>query len=64
MASYITLVLALGAAVLGSSVGTSGVIRHTEIRDNNVNTAVENVKSNTESATDGLKNIFLTKKQH
>jgi uncharacterized membrane protein len=53
MASYITLVLALGAAVLGSSVGTSGgEIRHTEIRDNNVNTAVENVNSNTESATD------------
>ena len=53
IASYITLVLALGAAVLGSSVGTSGgEIRHTEIRDNNVNTAVENVNSNTESATD------------
>ena len=53
MASYITLVLALGAAALGSSVGTSGgEIRHTEIRDNNVNTAVENVNSNTESATD------------
>ena len=53
IASYITLVLALGAAVLGSSVGTSGgEIRHTEIRDNTVNTAVENVNSNTESATD------------
>lgn len=53
MASYITLVLALGAAVLGSSVGTSGgEIRHTEIRDNNVNTAVENVNSNTERTTD------------
>jgi hypothetical protein len=46
----------------GFRFGTSGgEIRHTEIRDNNVNTAVENVKLNTESATDE-KNIFLTKK--
>jgi len=53
IASYITLVLAIGAAVLGSSVGTSGgEIRHTEIRDNTVNSAVENVNSNSENATD------------
>ncbi|MEZ7500250.1 hypothetical protein QO200_16060 [Flavobacterium sp. Arc3] len=52
MASYITLALALGAAVLGSSVGTSGgEIRHTEIRDNAVNSAIENGNSNSESTT-------------
>jgi hypothetical protein len=59
MASHI-FVLALGAAVLGS--GTSGgEIRHTEIRDNNVNTAVENVKLNTESATDENQYFFNKK---
>lgn len=48
--SYITLVLALGALVLGSSVGTSGgEIRHTEIRDTTVNSAVENGDSESES---------------
>ena len=38
--SYVVLVLATGAAVLSKSVGTSGgEIRHTEIRENTVNTA-------------------------
>lgn len=49
--SYITLALALGASVLGSSVGTSGgQIRHTEIRDNSVKTAIENDNSQTENS--------------
>jgi len=53
MASYITLVLALGAAVLGSSVGTSGgEIRHTEIRDNTINSATENSNTNLENTVD------------
>ncbi|MFT5253193.1 MAG: putative membrane protein [Flavobacteriales bacterium] len=40
--SYITLVLALGATVLGSFVGTSGgEIRHTEIRENALQKAVQ-----------------------
>lgn len=51
--SYITLILALGAAVLGLSVGTSGgEIRHTEIRDNTLNSAVENGNSQSENTTD------------
>ena len=41
-ASYITLVLGLGAVALGTSVGNSGgEIRHTEIRDNNLKIAIE-----------------------
>lgn len=52
--SYITLILALGAAVLGSFVGTSGgEIRHTEIRENAlpnaVSTNTEDSEKNTES---------------
>jgi len=40
--SYVVLVLAIGAAVLSKSVGTSGgEIRHTEIRENTVNSASE-----------------------
>ena len=38
--SYVVLVLAISSAVLSKSVGTSGgEIRHTEIRENTVNTA-------------------------
>ena len=38
--SYVVLVLAIGSAVLSKSVGTSGgEIRHTEIRENTVNSA-------------------------
>ena len=43
--SYVVLVLAIGAAVLSKSVGTSGgEIRHTEIRENanNSNASIEN----------------------
>jgi uncharacterized membrane protein len=40
--SYVILFLAIGSAVLSKSVGTSGgKIRHTEIRENTVNTASE-----------------------
>ena len=40
--SYVVLVLAIGAVVLSKSVGTSGgEIRHTEIRENTVNSASE-----------------------
>jgi uncharacterized membrane protein len=40
--SYVILFLAIGSAVLSKSVGTSGgEIRHTEIRENTVNTASE-----------------------
>ncbi|NGY36983.1 hypothetical protein FQU23_005590 [Flavobacterium sp. XN-5] len=49
IASYITLFLAIGAAVLGSSVGTSGgEIRHTEIRDNAGISAAESDNINSE----------------
>ena len=49
IASYITLVLAIGAAVLGASVGTTGgEIRHTEIRDTAVISAVETDNLNLE----------------
>ncbi|MDG2432761.1 hypothetical protein [Flavobacterium sp.] len=42
LVSYITLVLAIGAAVLGSFVGTSGgEIRHTEIRENILQTTTD-----------------------
>ncbi|WP_243699200.1 hypothetical protein [Flavobacterium hiemivividum] len=52
IASYITLFLAIGAAVLGSSVGTSGgEIRHTEIRDNAGISAVESDNVNSEITT-------------
>ena len=43
--SYVVLILAIGAAVLSKSVGTSGgEIRHTEIRENanNSNASIEN----------------------
>ena len=40
--SYVVLVLAISSAVLSKSVGTSGgEIRHTEIRENTVNTAFD-----------------------
>jgi uncharacterized membrane protein len=53
ISSYITLILALAATVLGSLVGTSGgEIRHTEIRDTTVNSAVEKSNANSESTTD------------
>ena len=40
--SYVILFLAIGSAVLSKSVGTSGgEIRHTEIRENTLNTASE-----------------------
>lgn len=52
IASYITLVLALGAAVLGASVGTSGgEIRHTEIRANAGISAVKSDSVNSEITT-------------
>jgi uncharacterized membrane protein len=53
ISSYITLILAIAATVLGSLVGTSGgEIRHTEIRDTTVNSAVEKSNANSESTTD------------
>ena len=52
IASYITLVLAVGAAVLSASVATSGgEIRHTEIRDNAVISATENDSEKSEITT-------------
>jgi uncharacterized membrane protein len=53
MSSYITLILAIAATVLGSFVGTSGgEIRHTEIRDTTVNLDVDKSNANSESTND------------
>ena len=50
IASYITLVFALSATVLGSFVGTSGgEIRHTEIREGLVKQPTQNTIPNSES---------------
>jgi uncharacterized membrane protein len=51
--SIITLVLAIATTVVGSLVGTSGgEIRHTEIRDNTVNSVIEKSSSDKELTKD------------